>query len=97
MEAIEREVPSHPVTQLLTMEEKGLVLVDVKIPANSPAIGKVVKDLSLPRDSKLALIIPAEGSAQLPAPNTVLHAGDQIIAVTPPDSTEAFKATLSGK
>jgi trk system potassium uptake protein len=97
MEAIEREVPSHPVTQLLSMEEKGLVLVDVKIPTGSPIVGKAAKDLSLPKDSKLALVIPAEGSAQLVTPNTVLQAGDQIIAVTPPDSTEALKAILSGK
>jgi trk system potassium uptake protein TrkA len=97
MEAIEREVPTHPVTQLLTLEEKGLVLVDVKISAGSASVGKTVKDLSLPRESKLALVIPAEGSAHVPASHTVLQAGDQIIAVTPPDTTEALRAALSGK
>jgi trk system potassium uptake protein TrkA len=97
IEAIEREVPTHPVTQLMSLEEKGLVLVDVKIPANSSTVGKAVKDLSLPKDSKLALIIPAEGSAHVPAGNTVLKAGDQIIAVTAPDTKEALRAALSGK
>ena len=97
MEAIEREVPTHPVTQLLTLEEKGLVLVDVKLSANSPTVGKTVKDLSLPKESKLALIIPAEGSAYVPAAHTVLQAGDQIIAVTPSDTTEALRSALSGK
>jgi trk system potassium uptake protein len=97
MEAIEREVPTHSVTQLLTLEEKGLVLVDVKINSNSSTVGKMVKDLTLPKDSKLALIIPAEGSAHVPASHTVLQAGDQIIAVTPPDTTEALRAALSGK
>jgi trk system potassium uptake protein len=97
MEAIEREVPTHPVTQLLTIEEKGLVLVDVKIRPNSSTVGKTIKDLSLPKDSKLAIIIPAEGSAHVPVPHTVLQAGDQIIAVTPPDTTEALRAALSGK
>lgn len=96
MEAIEREIPTHPVTQLLNLEEKGLVIVDVKIPPGSSVIGKTVKDLVLPRDSKLALIIPAEGTAHVPASNTILQAGDQIIAVTPPDTTDALKATLSG-
>ncbi len=28
IEAIEHEVPTHPVTQLLTLDEKGLVIVD---------------------------------------------------------------------
>jgi trk system potassium uptake protein TrkA len=97
IEAIEREVPTHSVTQLLTLEEKGLVIVDVKISRGSSTVGKTVKDLSLPKESKLALIIPAEGSAHVPGAHTVLQAGDQVIAITPPDSKEALRAALSGK
>jgi len=96
IQAIEREVPTHPVTELLTIDEKGLVIVDVKITADSKTVGKTVKDLALPRESKLALIIPSEGSAQVPANNTVLKAGDQIIAVTPPEFKDALQAALSG-
>jgi len=96
LEAIEREVPTHPVTQLLSIEEKDLVLVDVKIAPESNTVGKAVKDLSLPKESKLALIIPGQGSAHVPTPNTVLLAGDQIIASTTPDSKEALRAALGG-
>jgi trk system potassium uptake protein TrkA len=96
LESIEREVPTHPVTQLLTLDEKGLVIVDVKISPESATVGKTVKDLSLPKDSKLALLIPSEGSAYVPANNTVLQAGDQIIAITPPESKDALRAALSG-
>ena len=96
IEAIEREVPTHSVTQLMTLDEKGLVLVDVKISPESNTVGKAVKDLSLPKDSKLALIIPTEGSAHVPVAHTVLQAGDQIIAITPPESKEALKAALGG-
>jgi trk system potassium uptake protein TrkA len=94
LEAIEREVPTHPVTQLLSIEEKDLVLVDVKIAPESNTVGKAVKDLSLPKESKLALIIPGEGSAYVPTANTVLLAGDQIIAVTTPELKEALRAAL---
>jgi len=97
IEAIEREVPTHPVTQLMTIDEKGLVLVDVKISPDSSTVGKTVKELTLPKDSKLALIIPNEGSAHVPVAQTVLKAGDQIIAVTPPESKEALRTALSGK
>lgn len=96
LEAIEREVPTHPVTQLLTIDEKGLVIVDVKITPESITVGKTVKELSLPKESKLALIIPHEGSAHVPVANTVLQAGDQIIAVTSPESKEALQAALRG-
>ena len=36
LEAIEREVPTHPLTHLLTIDEKGLVIVDVRYLPNQP-------------------------------------------------------------
>ena len=83
-------------THLLTIDEKGLVIVDVKISPDSVTVGKAVKDLSLPKDSKLVLVIPHEGNAHVPAANTVLQVGDQVIAVTPSESEEALRAALSG-
>lgn len=96
LEVIERELPTHPVTHLLTIEEKGLVLVDVKIPSDSTTVGKTVKELSLPRESNLALVIPSKGNALVPMPNTVLDAGDQIIAVTTAESEDALRSALMG-
>jgi trk system potassium uptake protein TrkA len=96
LEAIEREVPTHPLTHLLSIDEKGLVVVDVKITPESTTVGKTVKELSLPEKSNLALIIPQDGSARTPTPGTVLQAGDQIIAVTTPESEEALRSALSG-
>jgi trk system potassium uptake protein TrkA len=96
IEAIEHEVPTHPVTQLLTLDEKGLVIVDVKISPESTTVGKAVKDLNLPKESKLALIIPSEGNAHVPIAHTVLKAGDQIIAITPSDNKDALRTALSG-
>jgi trk system potassium uptake protein TrkA len=96
IEAIEREVPTHPLTRLLTIGEKDLVIVDVKISPESTTVGKTVKELSLPSESKLALIIPHEGTAHVPAANTILRAGDQIIALTSPESEEALRAALRG-
>jgi trk system potassium uptake protein TrkA len=96
LEAIEREVPTHPLTHLLTIDEKGLVIVDVKISPESATVGKTVRELSLPEKSNLVLIIPNQGSARTPSPSTVLQAGDQIIAVTTQESEEALRSALSG-
>lgn len=96
IETIEHEVPTHPVTQLLTLDEKGMIIVDVRISPKSSNIGKAVKDLSLPKESKLALIIPNEGNAHIPVAHTVLQEGDQIIAITPSENKEELQAVLGG-
>lgn len=48
LENIETEVPTHPLTHLLTIRDKGLGIVEVKIPPGSATVGKLVKELSLP-------------------------------------------------
>jgi len=96
LEAIEREVPTHPLTHLLTIGEKGLVIVDVKISPESTTVGKAVKELSLPKESKLALIIPKEDKPHIPSAHTVLQAGDRIIALTDPESEEMLRTAIRG-
>jgi trk system potassium uptake protein TrkA len=96
IELIEHEVPTHPVTELLSLDEQGLIIVDVKITEESTTAGKMVKDLSLPKESKLALIIPHEGSAHVPVAQTTLQVGDQIIAVTPSEYKEELEKALGG-
>jgi len=96
LENIEEEVPTHPLTHLLDIRDKGLEVVQVKIPPDSTTVGKSVKELSLPQDSRLVLIIPKEEKPHLPTTKTVLQGGDQIIAVTPPESEIALRTALRG-
>ncbi len=96
LESIEVEVPTHPLTHLLAIRDKGLEIVEVKIPPESTTVGKLVKELSLPPGSVLSLIIRKERKPVVPTVNTVLQAGDQVIAVTTPESEEALRATLRG-
>ena len=96
LEYIEQEVPTHPLTHLLTIRDKGLEIVEVKIPPDSTTVGKLVKELSLPPESVLSLIIRKEQKPYVPAANTILQAGDHIIAVTTPESEEALRAALRG-
>jgi trk system potassium uptake protein TrkA len=96
LEDIEEEVPTHPLTHLLDIREKGLEVVEVKIPPKSPTIGKKVKELSLPQGSILTLIIPQQGKPKVPTADTVLQAEDQIIAVTTPETEESLRTLLRG-
>jgi trk system potassium uptake protein TrkA len=94
LEHIEGEVPTHPLTRLLAIEDSGLEIVEVKIPPESTTVGKSVRKLSLPQGSKLALVIRKEGKNRVPTLNTVIRAGDRIIALTTPASEEALRTAL---
>ena len=96
LEAIEQEVPTHPLTHLLTLRDKGLEIVNIKIADESTSVGKTVKEISLPEGTRLALIIPREHNPRVPTAHTVLEAGDRVIALTNPESEEALRAALSG-
>ena len=96
LEHIEEEVPTHSLTHLLAIEDKGLEIVEIKIPPESTTIGKSVRELSLPQGSTLALVIRKEGKHRVPTLNTTLQAGDRIIALTTPESEEALRTALRG-
>jgi len=96
LEAIEKEVPTHPLTHLLTLSDKGLEIVEIRIPPESKSIGKLVKEIPRPEGSKLALIIPKDRKPRMPSPSTILREGDQIIALTTPELETELRAALTG-
>ncbi len=96
LEMIEKEVPTHPLTHLLTLSDSGLEIVEIRIPPGSTSIGKPIKELAFPADSKLALIIPADRNPHIPNPNSTLHEGDQIVALTTPEMEQALRTALTG-
>ena len=96
LEQITEEVPTHPLTHLLEIRDRGLEIVEIKIPPDSTTIGKSVKELSLPPGSVLSLLIRKQHKPRVPTAKTILQAEDQIIAVTTPETEEALRAALRG-
>jgi len=96
LEHIEEEIPTHPLVHLLTVEEEKTEIVEVRIREGSAAVGRPVKELSLPPDSVLALVIRNGQKPQVPNDDTVLQANDRIIALTSTDSEEALRKELTG-
>lgn len=96
LESIEKEVPSHPLTHLLTVEEKDLEVVEIRIPEGAPTIGKAVKELALPTSSMLLLVIRQEEEPLKPVGDTIINNGDQIIAATAPEMEDELRSALLG-
>lgn len=93
---IEQELPTHPLIPLMTLKGGGLEIVEVKIPADSFVVGKPIRNILLPHQSLISLIIDAEGHPRIPTGETVIHAGDEVVAVTMRESEGALRTALTG-
>ena len=96
LESIEEEVPTHPLTHLLSIRDKGLEIVEVKILPESTTVGKTVREISLPEQSSLFLLLRKQQKPIIPNMNTTFQAEDRIIAVTSQNSEEALRTALTG-
>ena len=96
LEHIEEEVPTHPLTHLFSIRDKGLEIVEIKIPPDSVSVGKTVKELSLPSDTRLVLLLRKDSQPRMPTVSTTLKAEDQIIAITTAESEETIRTALRG-
>ncbi len=96
LEHIEQEVPTHPLIHLLNLEEGGMEVIEIKIPPDSAAVGKSVKDISKSPKDVLILILRKGQRPLVPTPDTVLEAGDQVITVIDSKEEEAIRSYLTG-
>jgi Trk K+ transport system NAD-binding subunit len=60
-------------------------------------IGKKLRTFSLPKGSAVLLIISKDKGPQIPTPETVVAAEDEVIAITQAENEEAIRAMLGSK
>lgn len=92
---IEQELPSHPLIPLLTIKGGGLEIVEGKVPPDSAMVGKRIGELLLPQQCLITLIIDEEGVPRVPASDTTIRAGDEVVAVCRRESEDALRAVLT--
>lgn len=90
LEQIEQEVPTHPLTHLLVMDDDGLEIVEVKIPSTASSVGKRIGEIDLPPETVLSLMIREGQPPRLPSPEIEIEAEDRLIAATKPELEEAL-------
>jgi trk system potassium uptake protein TrkA len=94
MSHIEQELPTHPLISLMTLK-RGFEIVEVKIPATSGIVGVPLRDVLLPHQALIWGIVDNEGNPKAPTPDTVLHPGDEVVAVTQKASEESLRSALT--
>ncbi len=77
---IEHEVPRYGLVHLLALEEERLEIIELEVLPDAPAAGCRVVDVVLPPGS-LIISVLRDGRGFVPAPETVVEAGDQVLLV----------------
>ncbi len=95
MSQIEQEIPQYALVHLLQLRHADLEIVEVKLGNNSPVVGKTLKGIPLPPDSVISIVV-RDGSLVIPTGDTVLRAGDEVIALTKVAQEASLRHTLVG-
>jgi trk system potassium uptake protein TrkA len=77
---IEHEVPRYGLVHLLALDEERLEIIELEVQTDAPAAGCRVVDVVLPPGS-LIISVLRDGRGFVPAPETVVEAGDQVLLV----------------
>jgi trk system potassium uptake protein TrkA len=88
-------LPAHPLVRLMPIKGRGLEIVGIKVPEGAIVVGKPLRDLQVPYGVQMNLIISSAGRTEDPKDDTIIEAEDEIIAVSPVESTQALWETLT--
>ena len=93
---IERVIPAQRLVHLLSLRSVGVNFVELVVPADSPAMGRPLKELGIPDDCIFPLVIRGGDEAIIPYGDTVLQPGDHVVAVTSEASAGTIRRILYG-
>lgn len=77
---IEQEIETGEIIPLAALQRGDIEIVDIELSTRSPVVGKRIRDLPLPENAVIACIIRHD-NAMIPQNDTVLEAGDSVIAL----------------
>ena len=80
---IEHEVPEYGLIQLLALEEEHLEIIELEVAERSDVAGRRVSEVNLPEGSLIISVLRG-GTGSVPRPDSVIHAGDQVLLILDP-------------
>ena len=90
---IEAELPGTPFVTLMTLKRAGLEIMEIRVPADSPIVGKTLSTINLPRSGNIALII-RDNEYIFPNAETKIVANDEVYALVNREGEEALRTAL---
>ena len=86
----------HDLLHLDELEGGEVQIVEAQLDAESPVIGRELRELDLPEGSTIALVI-RDDRAHSPRSDTRLRAGDKLLAVTSAGDESQLRSLLIGE
>jgi len=90
---IEAELPGTTFVTLMTLKRAGLEIMEIRVPADSPIVGKTLSTINLPRSGNIALII-RDNEYIVPGADTQILAHDEVYALVSREGEEALRSAL---
>ncbi|MGB9552887.1 MAG: potassium channel family protein [bacterium] len=91
---IEEDIALGDMMTLLKLHQGPYFLVSEKIQKGSPASGKAIKELGIPKRCVIAAII-RKGELILPKGDTLFEEGDEVLAIVDEEGSKRFEKLLS--
>jgi trk system potassium uptake protein TrkA len=92
--SIEQDIPVHELLHLAALDNE-LEIIEARLLADSPAVGKTPADLDIPRSCSLSAVV-RDGEVMPLRPDMVLREGDKVIAIGRADCERLLHEQLIG-
>jgi trk system potassium uptake protein TrkA len=92
---VEEAVTTGDLVQLLRLEGGRISIVEMRLVEDSPAAGRPIYELRLPKDAAIVAIL-RDGHVVIPQPETVFTAGDELVALAGEGAEQALRTAIVG-
>jgi trk system potassium uptake protein TrkA len=93
---IEQHAALDEITNLLPVGEGRVNVTEILLPAGAPVAGRRLKDVALPENALVAVVI-RDGDPIVPRGDNDLRAGDAVVLITLPENHGAALRTITGE
>jgi trk system potassium uptake protein TrkA len=92
---VEEAVTVGDLVRLIRLEGGRVSIVEMTLPDAAPSIGKPIYELRLPSETAVVAIL-RDGHVVIPQPETVLSAGDEVVALSDVESERELRDAIVG-
>jgi trk system potassium uptake protein TrkA len=92
---VEEEVTVGDLVRILPLERGRISIVELTVPDDSPNAGRPLYELRLPPDAAIVAVI-REGHVVIPQPETVVAAGDEVLALAVQEAEPMLRSAIVG-